>query len=69
MCSSDLMTAAVNRAVDFSSKYPTYAITPQKIKESFKDRSEQKAIAEAVGARVSKKDIPIVSPMLQYGKE
>jgi len=60
---------ALKDASDFSSRYPTLKIGYDEIMNSFKQRAKDKAIAEAIGAKVSKKMIPIVSPMLQHERE
>lgn len=62
---TEAFNKALKKAGDFSVKYPTLKIGYAEVVESFEKRAKDKAIAEAIGAKVQKKMIPIVSPMLQ----
>ena len=61
---ADGLTAAYLKAEEFSSRYPTYRITPKMITDSFQKRAKDQAMADAFGARVDKKSLPIALPML-----
>ena len=61
--------AAYGKSLEFSAKYPTYEITDENIADSFDKRMNEQLIANEVGARVDMKDLPIVLPMLKYGRE
>lgn len=61
--------AAYGKSLEFSAKYPTYEITDKNIADSFNKRMNEQLIANEVGARVDMKDLPIVLPMLKYGRE
>lgn len=56
---------AWQKAIKFSTMYPTYRITPELVADSFKKRAKEQAMANAFGARVDKKSLPIAMPMLQ----
>jgi hypothetical protein len=56
--------AAYKKALDFSSKYPTYEITDSQINDSINKRIDDQLLANEIGARVKIKDLPIVLPML-----
>mgnify|MGYP003349648765 CR=1 FL=1 len=55
---------SLDELMDFSAKYPELEITPKKIRENFKQRAESAAEAEAIGAKLNKKLLPITEPML-----
>jgi hypothetical protein len=61
--------AAHIKALEFSDKYPTYRITNQNITDSLNKRMEDQLLANELGARVDMKALPIVLPMLKYGRE
>lgn len=64
--------AVVNEAIAFYERHPT--LLPKngsfadKIMESFRTRAEQIAEAEAIGARIDKRLIGEIAPMLEYGQ-
>jgi uncharacterized protein YoxC len=62
---TEAFNKALKKAGDFSVKYPTLKIGYAEVVESFEKRAKDRAMAEAIGAKVQKKMIPIVSPMLQ----
>lgn len=57
----------LQKANEFSLKYPELAIDGEAITNSFNARAEAQAQAEALGARLDKKLIPRLAPMLRYG--
>jgi hypothetical protein len=62
--SSEGMEAALEKAAEFSMKYPEVAIKPEDIAKSFETRNEAKAKAEAIGAKLNEKLLPRTYPML-----
>jgi hypothetical protein len=58
----------LEKAIEFSIKHPNYAITPEKIQESFQLRAEGQAQAEAIGVQVDKAGIPKALEMKRYGR-
>jgi hypothetical protein len=62
--SSDGLESALDKAREFSVKYPEVAITPDSIAKSFETRSEAKAKAEAIGAKLNEKLLNRTRPML-----
>ena len=58
----------LEKITEFSIKYPSHAITPENIQESFQRRAEGQAQAEAIGVQVDKKAIPEALEMLRYGR-
>jgi hypothetical protein len=58
---------ALEKANEFSLKYPELAIDGDAITNSFSAKAEAHAQAEALGARLDKKLIPRLAPMLNYG--
>ncbi len=58
------LEAALEKAAEFSMKYPEVAITPKSIADSFESRNEAKAKAEAIGAKLNEKLLPRTYPML-----
>jgi hypothetical protein len=59
----------VQRAIEFSLKYPSFGIDSKQIQESFERRGENQAAAEALGAQLDKKSLPETLQMLRYGRE
>lgn len=62
--SPDGLETALEKAAEFSMKYPEVAITPKSIADSFESRNEAKAKAEAIGAKLNEKLLPRTYPML-----
>ena len=62
--SSDGLEDALDKAREFSIKYPEVAITPDSIAKSFESRNEAKAKAEAIGAKLNEKLLNRTRPML-----
>jgi hypothetical protein len=62
--SSDGLEDALDKAREFSIKYPEVAITPDSIAKSFETRNEAKAKAEAIGAKLNEKLLNRTRPML-----
>ena len=58
----------LEKAIEFSTKYPSHAITIENIQESFQRRAKGQAEAEAIGVQVDKKSIPQALEMLRYGR-
>jgi hypothetical protein len=58
----------LEKAIEFSTKYPSHAITVENIQESFQRRAKGQAEAEAIGVQVDKKAIPQALEMLRYGR-
>jgi len=59
----------LQKANEFSRKHPGYAITFETIKDSFKKRAEQSAIANTMGARIPKPLRSELGGMTEYGQE
>jgi hypothetical protein len=59
----------VQRAIEFSLKYPSFGIDSKQTQESFERRGENQAAAEALGAQLDKKSLPETLQMLRYGRE
>ena len=66
---SEGFNETMKKAMKFSAKYPAFMITPEQIIESFERRTENQAIAEALGAQLDKKSLPETLQMLRYGRE
>ena len=66
---SEAFDDALERASDFSSKHPGLAITPKKIRESFKKRATRAAETEAFGADITKKLRSEVSEMGEFAED
>lgn len=62
--SSDGLENALDKAREFSIKYPEVAITPDSIAKSFENRNEAKARAEAIGAKLNEKLLTRTGPMI-----
>jgi hypothetical protein len=58
---------ALAKANEFSLRFPEYAIDGELIRESFKDRAEEKGRAEAIGAKIDKKLLGRLEPKIRYG--
>jgi hypothetical protein len=58
---------ALQKANEFSLKYPERAIDADAIANSFDARAEAKAQAEAIGAKLDEKLLGRTAPMLRYG--
>jgi len=65
----ETFSEALEEATKFSRKHPGYAITFDTIKDSFKKRAEQSAIANSMGARIPKPLRPELMDMPEYGRE
>jgi hypothetical protein len=62
--SADGLESALDKAREFSIKYPEVAITPDSIAQSFENRNEAKARAEAIGAKLNEKLLTRTGPMI-----
>ena len=60
---------ALDKANEFSLKYPEVAIDGDAITKSFDARAEAKAQAEAIGAKLDEKLLGRTAPMLRYGSQ
>jgi hypothetical protein len=58
---------ALAKANEFSLRFPEYAIDGELIRESFKNRAEEKGRAEAIGAKIDKKLLGRLEPKIGYG--
>lgn len=61
---SDTLETSLEKAADFSAKYPGMAITPEAVFNTVIKRAESDAEAEAIGARLNKKMLYKTLPML-----
>jgi hypothetical protein len=61
---SDTLDMSLEKAAEFSAKYPGMAITPEAIFNTVIKRAESDAEAEAIGARLNKKMLYKTLPML-----
>ena len=61
---ADGLEDALDKAREFSIKYPEVAITPDSIAKSFESRNEAKAKAEAIGAKLNEKLLTRTGPMI-----
>ena len=60
---------ALDKANEFSLKYPEAAIDGDAITKSFDARAEAKAQAEAFGAKLDEKLLGRTAPMMRYGMQ
>jgi hypothetical protein len=61
---SDTLEATLEKAAEFSAKYPGMPITPESVFNTVIKRAESDAEAEAIGARLNKKMLYKTLPML-----
>ena len=61
---SDTLDTSLEKAAEFSAKYPGMAITPESVFNTVIKRAESDAEAEAIGARLNKKMLYKTLPML-----
>jgi hypothetical protein len=61
---SDTLETSLEKAAEFSAKYPGMAITPESVFNTVIKRAESDAEAEAIGARLNKKMLYKTLPML-----
>jgi hypothetical protein len=67
--SEDGFSETLEKIREFSEKHPNHRIEPEDILDSFARRSDNQALAEAIGVQVDKKSIPEALQMLRYGRE
>ena len=60
---------ALEKANEFSLRYPQVAIDADAITNSFDARAEAKAQAEAIGAKLNTKLLSRTAPMMRYGMQ
>lgn len=66
---SKAFSAAVNKAVKFSSKHPGVGIEGKDIQKSFKERGESEVLAQIYGARLEKGLRGELGGMTRYGRD